>query len=225
MPQGTLSIKDMFLNADPVVQAVMVILFLASLVCWVFILETSVLLRRFGRDIWLFNKILDQSSSEVPDPSDLPAPFEPVLDAGLTESEDGAGEESRADFRDRIERTMRQALAGRFRRFDGRIMFLATVGSTSPFIGLFGTVWGIMHSFIGIAASGETTLAVVAPGIAEALFATAMGLVAAIPAVISYNKITGHIKNLTQEAFLGISLAGNRLARLHFNLQRRERNE
>jgi biopolymer transport protein ExbB/TolQ len=83
-------------------------------------------------------------------------------------------------------------------------------------VGLFGTVWGIMHSFIGIAASGETTLAVVAPGLAEALFATAMGLVAAIPAVVAYNKITGTLKKITKEALAGIGRLGNRLARLNY---------
>jgi len=95
-------------------------------------------------------------------------------------------------------------------------MFLASVGAVSPFVGLFGTVWGIMHSFIGIAASGETTLAVVAPGIAEALFATAMGLVAAIPAVVAYNKVTGTLKKITKEALAAIGLVGNSLAREHF---------
>lgn len=111
---------------------------------------------------------------------------------------------------------MRAELAGLMDRLGRRTALLASVGSVSPFVGLFGTVWGIMHSFIGIASSGETTLAVVAPGIAEALFATAMGLVAAIPAVIAYNKVTGTLKKITKEALSGIGFAGNRLAGRHF---------
>ena len=85
---------------------------------------------------------------------------------------------------------MRLALSAELRRLEARLPFLATLGSAAPFIGLFGTVWGIMRSFTGIAAANNTSLAVVAPGIAEALFATAMGLAAAIPAVVAYNKIT-----------------------------------
>ena len=111
---------------------------------------------------------------------------------------------------------MRLVLAGQLDRLESRAIFLATVGSTAPFIGLFGTVWGIMHSFVGIAASGETTLAVVAPGIAEALFATALGLVAAIPAVIAFNKITGTLKKIGREGLAGVALLGDHLARLHF---------
>jgi biopolymer transport protein TolQ len=92
--------------------------------------------------------------------------------------------------RERIERAMRLSLGAELRRLEARLPFLATLGSAAPFIGLFGTVWGIMRSFTGIAAANNTSLAVVAPGIAEALFATAMGLAAAIPAVVAYNKIT-----------------------------------
>ena len=94
------------------------------------------------------------------------------------------------DLRERIERAMRLALSTELRRLELRLPFLATLGSAAPFIGLFGTVWGIMRSFEGIATANSTSLAVVAPGIAEALFATAMGLAAAIPAVVAYNKIT-----------------------------------
>jgi biopolymer transport protein ExbB/TolQ len=139
-----------------------------------------------------------------------------IVKTGLIESQDSVGQESRSDFRERMEKAMKMALVSLMRRFGHRAQILATVGSVSPFIGLFGTVWGIMHSFIGIAASGETTLAVVAPGIAEALFATAMGLVAAIPAVIAYNKISSSIKEITLEGSMAVSLIGNYLARLHY---------
>ena len=90
----------------------------------------------------------------------------------------------------RVERAMRGAVRGELKRIETGLPFLATVGSAAPFIGLFGTVWGIMHSFTAIASAKDTSLAVVAPGIAEALFATAIGLAAAIPAVVAYNQIS-----------------------------------
>lgn len=210
-----LSIKDMFLNADPVVQGVMILLLLASLACWIIIFEKAVILRRASRTIWLFKKMSGNISEELP--QNFPKFTMAIVEAGARESRDGAGNETRADFRERVERAMRAILSGHLDRLESRTLFLATVGSTAPFIGLFGTVWGIMHSFVGIAATGETTLAVVAPGIAEALFATAMGLVAAIPAVIAYNKITGTLKKAAKESLTAISLVGNFLARQHFN--------
>ena len=114
-----------------------------------------------------------------------------MLSAGWAESSavSGAAPESLGERRERIERAMRLALNAELRQLEARLPFLATLGSAAPFIGLFGTVWGIMRSFAGIAAANNTSLAVVAPGIAEALFATAMGLAAAIPAVVAYNKI------------------------------------
>ena len=115
-----------------------------------------------------------------------------MLSAGWAESKSAAlpAAETAGERRERIERTMRLVLNAELRRLEARLPFLATLGSAAPFIGLFGTVWGIMRSFAGIAAANNTSLAVVAPGIAEALFATAMGLAAAIPAVVAYNKIT-----------------------------------
>lgn len=218
MNGDSLSIKDMFLNADPVVQGVMVLLFLASLASWVIIIEKTLVLRRASRGIWLFKK----AAAQMADGRDLmvdalPEFTQDIVEAGRKESRDSAGDETRADYRERVERAMRGILSGRLDRIGDRVLFLATTGAISPFVGLFGTVWGIMHSFVGIAASGETTLAVVAPGIAEALFATAMGLVAAIPAVVAYNKITGTMKKITKEALAGISLVGNHLAKTHFN--------
>ena len=211
-----MSIKDMFMHADPVVQAVMLILLLASIGCWVVIFEKTALLHKTSRDVWRFKKTVAEPP-EAAELKDLPEFSRTIVEAGIKESRDAAGGESRADYRERVERSMRAVLSGRLDRVGSRVLFLATVGASSPFIGLFGTVWGIMHSFVGIAASGETTLAVVAPGIAEALFATAMGLVAAIPAVIAYNKITGTMKKITKEALAGIGLMGNHLARLHFS--------
>jgi biopolymer transport protein ExbB/TolQ len=118
-----------------------------------------------------------------------------VLAAGVEEcvafADDAA--ESMAERRERIDRAMRLALGAQLRQLELRLPFLATLGSAAPFIGLFGTVWGIMRSFNAIAAANSTSLAVVAPGIADALFATAMGLAAAIPAVVAYNKFTVEI--------------------------------
>ena len=213
-PIPQLSIKEMFLTADPLVQGVMLLLLAASVVSWIIILEKAALLSRAGRAVRLFKKMASA-------PGDGP-PLETggfsgrLAEAGLKAAHDSAGQESRADYRERVERAMRLALYSHLDHLESRSLFLATVGSTAPFLGLFGTVWGIMNSFIGIAASGETTLAVVAPGIAEALFATAMGLAAAIPAVVAYNKISGTLKKIGQEGLAGIALLGDHLARLHF---------
>ncbi|HZU90717.1 MAG TPA: MotA/TolQ/ExbB proton channel family protein, partial [Stellaceae bacterium] len=138
-----------------------------------------------------------------------------VLSAGIAESaaEDPPEAETMEGRRERIERAMRLALNGQLRRLELRLPFLATLASAAPFIGLFGTVWGIMHSFAGIAAAHNTSLAVVAPGIAEALFATAMGLLAAIPAVVAYNKITVDLGHLAGRMQSVIGRAGRLLCR------------
>ncbi|MDR1921538.1 MAG: MotA/TolQ/ExbB proton channel family protein [Candidatus Adiutrix sp.] len=213
---GNISIKEMFLHADPVVQGVMLLLLLASVASWVVIFEKTYLLKKASRNILLFKRAAAKTDQAV-ELKSFPSLTAPIVKAGQAESRDLAGHETRCDYRERVERAMRSELAGLMDRLGGGAMFLATVGAVSPFVGLFGTVWGIMHSFVGIAATGETTLAVVAPGIAEALFATAMGLAAAIPAVIAYNKITGVLKKITKEALTGVGLVGNRLARAHFS--------
>ena len=212
-----LSIKDMLLNADPVVQAVMAILFLASLFSWILIIEKALVFRRLRADIRNFAQRAAGLGQAAVDLESFPPAARGVVFAGMEESRDAAGNESRADYRERIERAMRGMFSNRLDQAGDRVVFLASVGSSSPFIGLFGTVWGIMHSFAGIAASGETTLAIIAPGIAEALFATAMGLVAAIPAVLGYNKITTTIKDIYKEGMGAIALVGNHLAKLHFS--------
>jgi biopolymer transport protein ExbB/TolQ len=213
MNGAELSIKSMFLHADPVVQGVMIILFLASLASWVIIFEKTVLLWRTGLDIRLFLEMTNKPNLNI---EACPGLTRPIAETGLAESREFSSGESRADFRARLESVMRIALAGHLNRLEHRTLFLATVAASSPFIGLFGTVWGIMHSFIGIAASGETTLAVVAPGIAEALLATAMGLMAAIPAVIAFNKISNAHKRMGRQALAAISLLGNQLARRYY---------
>jgi biopolymer transport protein ExbB/TolQ len=213
MPQ--FSIANMFMSADNVVKGVMILLVLASLASWVVILEKAILLSKISRQILRFKRLAQGLGNEVV-PDRFPGFTSLVAEAGLGESLDHAGNETRADYRERVERSMRVILSGRLDRLEARVTVLATVGSTSPFVGLFGTVWGIMNSFIGIAASGETTLSVVAPGIAEALSATAMGLVAAIPAVIAFNKINSTVRKVSKEALAGIGLVGNNLARIRF---------
>jgi biopolymer transport protein ExbB/TolQ len=193
----------------------MILLFVASLASWIVILEKTAIIRKASRIIWAFKRTANELD-DVVDPEEFPGFSAAIVDTGVRESLDHAGGETRADYRERVERSMRAILSGRLDRIESRVNFLATVGATSPFVGLFGTVWGIMHSFLGIAQSGETTLAVVAPGIAEALFATAMGLVAAIPAVIAYNKINSTFKKMAKEALVAIGLVGNSLARIHF---------
>jgi biopolymer transport protein ExbB/TolQ len=139
------------------------------------------------------------------------------LKAGVAELQEGdrAGglHEDWGQRRDRVERAMRLAMGEQARALEARLPFLATVGSVAPFIGLFGTVWGIMNAFLGIAHSNDTSLAVVAPGIAEALFATAIGLAAAIPAVVAYNKLGELQRKLVQELSIAIGRAAMRLAR------------
>jgi biopolymer transport protein TolQ len=150
-----------------------------------------------------------EGQAERADPAGL------VLSAGLAEStaEPRPQPETSGERRDRIERAMRLALNAELRRLEFRLPFLATLGSAAPFIGLFGTVWGIMRSFEGIAAANNTSLAVVAPGIAEALFATAMGLAAAIPAVVAYNKITVDLGRFAGRMQGLIGRSGSLLAR------------
>ncbi|MDR3205352.1 MAG: MotA/TolQ/ExbB proton channel family protein [Deltaproteobacteria bacterium] len=206
------SISNMFLNAEPMVKGVMILLALASLSSWVVILEKTIILKRVSRQIRLFKILAKDLKNEI-NPKIFPGFTILITQSGLKESLDYAGGETRTDYRERVERSMRGVLSGRIDRLESHVTVLATVGSTSPFIGLFGTVWGIMNSFVGIATSGETTLAVVAPGIAEALAATAMGLVAAIPAVVAFNKINSSTRKVTKEALSGISLIGNTLSR------------
>jgi biopolymer transport protein TolQ len=191
---ATLSIVKLFMNADPVVKGVLLLLLAASVWSWAVIIDklwrlgaASRAAREHEARAAAARSPHDLSATEGRDPAGL------VISAGLAER---AAEpprpqpETAGERRERIERAMRLALNAELRRLEVRLPFLATLGSAAPFIGLFGTVWGIMRSFEGIAAANSTSLAVVAPGIAEALFATAMGLAAAIPAVVAYNKIT-----------------------------------
>jgi biopolymer transport protein TolQ len=195
---GDLSLWSLFMQADIVVKLVMLALILASVWVWAIVFEKSTSLRRANRTADAFEDrfwsggSLDELYSEEGEKPEHP--MAAVFGAAMAEwrrSARVAGADiSRSGVRDRIDRAMNVTVQREMERMERWMIFLASVGATAPFIGLFGTVWGIMHSFSAIAAQHNTNLAVVAPGIAEALFATAIGLVAAIPAVLAYNKIT-----------------------------------
>ncbi len=181
------SIYGMIMNADPVVQVVLAGLALASVACWAIIFEKMIRLRMLSRDLKRLEKAAGGDVAAAGN-SGLAAT---LVAAAHREAEDGGARgEDRSIARDRLERAMRVSLRGELQRLEVGLPFLATIGSAAPFIGLFGTVWGIMNSFTSIAQQQDTSLATVAPGIAEALFATALGLAAAIPAVMAYNAIS-----------------------------------
>ena len=182
-----MSLTSLILNADPVVQGVIALLVLASVICWALIFEKMVRLMALKREVRRL-----EATAQGAEVSNAQGRYaNAILAAGEFEQQVGFdASEGTNDMRLRIERAMRGAVRGELKRIEAGLPFLATVGSAAPFIGLFGTVWGIMHSFTTIAQAKDTSLAVVAPGIAEALFATAIGLAAAIPAVVAYNQIS-----------------------------------
>ena len=192
-----LSLWQLFLMADWVVKSVMVMLALASIWVWAIAFEKFTSLRRASRAadgfedrFWSGGSLKELYEREGANPGH---PMAAVFGAAMREYERSAGRElgpvAMAGVKERVERAMGVTIQREMERLERWMVFLASVGSAAPFIGLFGTVWGIMNSFSAIAGMQNTNLAVVAPGIAEALFATAIGLVAAIPAVILYNKI------------------------------------
>ena len=206
------SMWALFLQADPIVQGVMIVLLAASIACWSVIFDKVIRLTRSRRAARRFAEGL--TAGTLGSGVALAEPLtQGILADGLRAAGDRDPSESRAERRERIERAMRGAMIVQLKRLESGLTLLATVGSTAPFIGLFGTVWGIMNSFTAIAASKDTSLAVVAPGIAEALLATAFGLVAAIPAVIAYNKLSGSLSALAHQLSLTIGELGERWSR------------
>jgi biopolymer transport protein TolQ len=198
---GSLSPIALFLQADVVVKAVMIGLILASLWTWTIIVAHALRMRRlslgnaaFENDFWKAQDI--DGFFESRGKEDLPSAK--VLGAGIAEwRRSTAGRAvDREGTRSRLAVAMHSAVSEQVDEAAARLNILATVGSVAPFVGLFGTVWGIMRSFGDIAGANNTSLAVVAPGIAEALFATALGLFAAIPAVIAYNRMSFGINRL-----------------------------
>lgn len=188
----------LFWQADAVVKIVMLMLVVASVWCWAIIIEKLMRLRRlnaqadaFEESFWSGGSLDTLYDRIGQNPAD---PMAATFAAGMREwrhaADRGLSGPMKGSLQQRVERVMSVTIGREMARAERYMTFLASVGSTAPFIGLFGTVWGIMNSFTSIAGSGNTSLAVVAPGIAEALFATAMGLLAAIPAVLSYNKFS-----------------------------------
>lgn len=199
--QGSLTLFDLIFRADPIVLVVMIGLLLASLAVWTIIAAQWLRMRRiraenerFERDFWKSEDI--DRFYEARGKEDFPAAK--VLAAGIAEWRRSTAGRSvdRDGTRQRLAVALSAAVAAEVDRVSDRLNILATVGSVAPFVGLFGTVIGIMNSFIGIASEGSTSLTVVAPGIAEALLATAIGLFAAIPAVIAYNRFAHSIDRM-----------------------------
>ena len=195
---GDLSLWGLFMQADIIVKLVMIGLLSASVWVWAVVFEKVSMLRKvnqastaFEDRFWSGGSLDDLFEQEGTHPAH---PMAAVFSAAMNEwrrSLRVAGADiSHTSVRDRIDRAITVSISREMERMERWMVFLASVGATAPFIGLFGTVWGIMHSFSAIAAMHNTNLAVVAPGIAEALFATAIGLVAAIPAVLAYNQIS-----------------------------------
>lgn len=198
---ATISPLALFLQADIVVKGVMIGLLLASIWTWAMIIGFSVTLRKASResrkfeaDFWKAEDI--DRFYEARGKAGFPAAK--VMAAGVTEWRRSTAQKviDREGTRDRLSTVMSSTIAGEVDHLSDRLNMLATIGSVAPFVGLFGTVWGIMRAFTSIAAEQNSSLAVVAPGIAEALFATAIGLFAAIPAVIAYNRFSHGINRL-----------------------------
>ena len=193
-----LSVLALFMQADIVVKIVMLLLVLASVWVWAIVFEKVASLRRATRQANAFedrfwsggslDELYDMEGAKPTNP--VAAVFGAAMGEWRRSARVAGAEMARGGVRERVDRAMAVTVSREMERMERWMTFLASVGSTAPFVGLFGTVWGIMHSFAGIAASKNTSLAVVAPGIAEALFATAIGLVAAIPAVLAYNTIS-----------------------------------
>jgi biopolymer transport protein TolQ len=209
----TLSIWELVLNASIVVQIVMVLLLLASLASWVMIFQRGISLALAKRDAAHFEdefwsgKDLSAIYLEIKDDEGrLHSGLSSIFSSGFKEfSRTRNKKDSDPDaVMQNVQRAMRVAMSREEERLDTHLAFLATVGSTSPYIGLFGTVWGIMNSFRGLATVNQASLSIVAPGISEALVATAMGLFAAIPAVIAYNRYSAQVELLVNrcDAFI-----------------------
>ncbi|MGE4410317.1 MAG: protein TolQ [Sphingobium sp.] len=198
---ATLSPLALFLQADIIVKIVMAGLLLASIWTWAIIIGFNISVsglirkcRKFEDEFWQTDDIDRFFQAHSKD--NLPSAR--VLNAGITEWRRSTKqrEVDREGTRDRLSTTLSSAVGAEIDRLSDRLNILATIGAVAPFVGLFGTVWGIMRSFTSIAAQQNSSLAVVAPGIAEALFATAIGLFAAIPAVIAYNRFSHRINKV-----------------------------
>jgi len=183
------SLLSLFIRADIIVKSVIIILIVCSIYSWAIIIEKFRLFKKINESTEEFEKKFWNSKSAESFYNSLPANIEDPMALVFKDAmQNLLKRKSKTDLHDRITTMLETGIEKQMSKLSKGYTFLATVGSTAPFIGLFGTVWGIMNSFQSIAISRNTSLAIVAPGIAEALFATALGLLAAIPAVIAYNK-------------------------------------
>jgi biopolymer transport protein ExbB len=211
-----LSPWSMFMNADLVVQAIMVGLAFASLVTWTIFVGKMI-------ELFIAKQRLQSAVKKASNASSLRealaalgkdrSPMRLFVASALNESKLSAGLDNDTGIKERVASTFAEITKAESRRIRIGMGLLATIGATSPFVGLFGTVWGIMNSFIGISKSQTTNLAVVAPGIAEALLATAIGLIAAIPAVIIYNHFTRVTRGYLDLVGRASGVAGRQLSR------------
>ena len=194
------SLWSLFLRADFIVKSVILMLIFCSIYSWAIIIEKFRLFKKINLESEEFEEKFWKSKSAETFYNNLPAKLENPTDSLFKDSmQTLLKAKNKSNLNERMSSTLEVNIEKQMSKIDKGFTFLATVGSTAPFIGLFGTVWGIMNSFQSIAISRNTSLAIVAPGIAEALFATALGLLAAIPAVVAYNKFNNDSKKYTQK--------------------------
>ena len=183
------SLISLFLRADIIVKSVIIILIICSIYSWAVIIDKFRLFKKINKSSEEFEEKFWNSKSAETFYNSLPAKMnDPMAIVFQDAMENLLKKKSKNNLSERMSTFLEVGIEKQISKIEKGFTFLATVGSTAPFIGLFGTVWGIMNSFQSIAISRNTSLAIVAPGIAEALFATALGLLAAIPAVVAYNK-------------------------------------
>ena len=194
------SILKLFVRADIIVKSVIIILIVSSIYSWAVIIEKYKLFKKINKSSEEFENKFWKSRSAESFYNNLPDNFEdPMANVFKDTMQVIVKSKTKSNLSNRLESMLEVSIEKQMNAIDKKYTFLATVGSTAPFIGLFGTVWGIMNSFQSIAISRNTSLAIVAPGIAEALFATALGLLAAIPAVVAYNKFSSDSKKYSQK--------------------------
>ena len=194
------SLIGLFIRADIIVKSVIIILIASSIYSWAIIFDKIRMFRKINKSAEEFEEKFWKSKSAETFYNSLPATLnDPMAKVFKSSMQSVMKSRSRTNITERLTGVLEANIENQMNVVDKNYTFLATVGSTAPFIGLFGTVWGIMNSFQSIAISRNTSLAIVAPGIAEASFATALGLLAAIPAVVAYNKFTNDSKKYSQK--------------------------
>ena len=194
------SLMNLFIRADIIVKSVIILLIVCSIYSWAVIIEKIRLFKKINTTTEEFETKFWNSKSAESFYNNLPANIDDPMALIFRDAmRNLLKKKSRTDMNKRLTTILETGIEKQISKINKGFTFLATVGSTAPFIGLFGTVWGIMNSFQSIAISRNTSLAIVAPGIAEALFATALGLLAAIPATIAYNKFNNDTLNYSQK--------------------------